>query len=110
MNDVGGMTLHSYCDIVPDNIFVAIGNCKLISQYTEAFINFTVNFQVNDCRMIPIIIPKKEITNLILDSVNQMINGTKRMALGIATTEEICFLASVESRLNSIIEHLYLRP
>ena len=30
-----------------------------MSRYTEAFVNFTVNFQVNDARQLPIIIPDK---------------------------------------------------
>lgn len=31
-----------------------------MSRYSETFINFTVNFQINDARILPIIIPTSE--------------------------------------------------
>ena len=57
--DVGGMSLHSVVDSVTHKFIVCIGNSDLISRYTESFLNFTVNFQINDARQIPIIIPTK---------------------------------------------------
>jgi hypothetical protein len=59
--DVGGMSLHSIIDnIVSQKYIVCIGNSKLMNKYTESFVNFTINFQINDARQIPIIIPSKE--------------------------------------------------
>ena len=57
--DVGGMSLHNVTNCVSNKFIVCIGNSDLISRYTESFVNFTVNFQINDARQIPIIIPKK---------------------------------------------------
>lgn len=42
---------------VPDYYIVCLGNSELMSRYSETFINFTVNFQINDARILPIIIP-----------------------------------------------------
>lgn len=42
---------------VPDYYVVCLGNSELMSRYSETFINFTVNFQINDARILPIIIP-----------------------------------------------------
>jgi hypothetical protein len=57
--DVGGMSLHNVTNCVSNKFIVCIGNSNLISRYTESFVNFTVNFQINDARQIPIIIPQK---------------------------------------------------
>lgn len=69
VNDVGGMTLHSYSDLISNEYIVAVGNSNFASRYTETFVNFTVNFQINDCRMIPIIIPNET----WLDSCNNLV-------------------------------------
>ena len=62
--DVGGMSLHSVVEnLVSHKFMVCIGNSTLISKYTEAFVNFTVNFQLNDARQIPIVIPTTEQRN-----------------------------------------------
>ena len=59
--DVGGMSLHSVVEkLVSHKFIVCIGNSALINQYTETFVNFTVNFQINDARQIPVIIPTNE--------------------------------------------------
>jgi len=63
VNDVGGMklSLHEYASsLVSDKFIVCVCNSFLNNRLTEAFINFTVNFQMNDARQIPIILPTKE--------------------------------------------------
>ena len=57
VNDVGGMSLSTLNSLVPEFFIVCLGNSNFISRYTEAFVNFTLNFQVNDARLIPIVIP-----------------------------------------------------
>ena len=59
VNDVGGMSLHSMSSLLPDFYIVCLGNSNLMSRYSETFINFTVNFQINDARILPIIIPNE---------------------------------------------------
>ena len=77
VNDVGGMSLHNYCNCITDAFIVALCNTPLISRYTETFVNFTVNFQVNDCRIIPIVIPTEEILQNINELVNKIIDIKK---------------------------------
>lgn len=57
VNDVGGMSLHSKSPLIPDYYIVCLCNSYLMSRYSETFINFTVNFQINDARILPIIVP-----------------------------------------------------
>lgn len=63
VNDVGGMKLTTSEEakkILSDKFLCCVLNSFLNNRLTESFINFTVNFQMNDARQIPIIIPTKE--------------------------------------------------
>ena len=60
VNDVQGMSLCCVTNVITPQYVTAICNSDFISRYTEAFINSTVIFQINDCRQIPIIIPNKD--------------------------------------------------
>lgn len=108
VNDVGGMTLHSYCRMIPDAIFVAIGNCGIISRYTESFVNFTVNFQVNDCRMIPVVIPSAHQAKEIINIVDELIRLTHKFANELKSKQIIERIQYLEEYLNQVIEELYL--
>ncbi len=108
VNDVGGMTLHSYCRTIPDAILVAIGNCRLISRYTESFVNFTVNFQVNDCRMIPVVIPSSNQTEIILHIVDELIRLTSNFPNELKSKQIFGRIQHLEKYLNQVIEELYL--
>jgi len=58
--DVGSMRLTSNFSLVPNFFIVCILNSKLENLYAELFLNFTLNFQINDARQLPIIIPTSE--------------------------------------------------
>ena len=58
--DVGGMTMFNLYKNINEKFIICICNSNLINRYTEAFINCTVNFQINDARQIPIIIPTEK--------------------------------------------------
>ena len=58
--DVGSMRLISNFNSVPNSFIVCILNSKLENLYAELFLNFTLNFQINDARQLPIIIPTPE--------------------------------------------------
>lgn len=63
VNDVQGMKLTlnpAAKHLLSDKYIVCMNNSFLINRLSEAFINFTVAFQINDTRQIPIIIPTKE--------------------------------------------------
>lgn len=78
VNDVGAMTLRLCKNrFLSNNLILAIGNSIITNKYTEAYINFTVNFQVNDCRQIPIVIPNAEELQNFESLVNKAINFKK---------------------------------
>lgn len=61
INDVGAMKLCSFNNvIIPNYYLICLGNSRLMSYYSESFINFSVNFQINDARQLPIIIPNEK--------------------------------------------------
>ena len=57
--DVKSMSLFSLSNLVPDWYVVCLLNSKYISEYTHDFINNTQTFQINDARIVPIIVPNK---------------------------------------------------
>ena len=57
INDVGGMALYNMCIHTTNKYLIVLLNSDFISRYTEKFINFTINFQINNMRQVPIIIP-----------------------------------------------------
>jgi hypothetical protein len=63
VNDVQGMKLSlnpAATHLLSEKYIVCMNNSYLVNRLSEAFINFTVAFQINDTRQIPIIIPTKE--------------------------------------------------
>ena len=55
--DVKSMSLFSLSSFTPDWYIVCLLNSKYISEYIDDFINNTQTFQINDARVLPIIIP-----------------------------------------------------
>lgn len=95
------MALHNYCDAVSNAYIVAICNTPFISRYTESFVNFTINFQVNDCRIIPIIIPESKILFYINKLVYEIINLKQKDPCNSKDVEK------KEQQIYSIINGLY---
>ncbi|MGC8887265.1 MAG: Eco57I restriction-modification methylase domain-containing protein [Verrucomicrobiia bacterium] len=58
--DVGSMRLMSNFILTPNYYIVCILNSRIENLYAELFLNFTLNFQINDARQLPIIIPTSE--------------------------------------------------
>ena len=58
--DVGGMTMFNLYEKINEKFIICVCNSNLMNRYTEAFINCTVNFQINDARQIPIVIPTEK--------------------------------------------------
>lgn len=106
VNDVGGMSLSSLHNLVPEFFIVCLGNSSFISRYTEAFVNFTVNFQVNDARLIPIIIPSNNEVQEFLElfssayKIKKEIFSEDSFEIGNSLTE-------IENCLNEKINDLY---
>ena len=109
VNDVGSMTLH-LCEhnFLSNSLILAVGNSLLINKYTEAYVNFTVNFQVNDCRQIPIIIPSSEELQNIESLIDKVIS-IKKSALE-TDSETDCIdtdLLLIENEIDNAVLSLY---
>ena len=107
--DVGGMSLHNIMDdIVSNKYIVCLGNSDLMSRYTESFVNFTVNFQINDARQIPIIIPSREQINEFENLFDFATKIKKEQLLNaISEIESDTKLAEIQNVLNKITRKLY---
>lgn len=109
VNDVGGMKL---CVIkneyISNNYIIALCNSKLINKYTESFINFTLNFQINDARKIPIIIPTKEQLSYINNLVDEAIK-IKKLQFSNDITEEKSQvkLQKIQDEIDEFVYELY---
>ena len=100
INDVGGMSLSSLLLVVPEYYIVCLGNSNFMSRYTEAFVNFTVNFQVNDARQLPIIIPDKITLNKFESLYKQAIQIKK----GYSNEEK---LDKIQQEIDILVNKLY---
>ena len=60
IHDVKSMSLFSVTDSVPEYYIISLLNSTFMSLYVEAFINNTQTFQINDARMVPVIVPNRE--------------------------------------------------
>ena len=58
--DVASMSLYSLSDTIPDFWIVLTINNKISGTIYRKFLNSTVNVQINDIKMLPILVPTKE--------------------------------------------------
>ena len=100
INDVGGMSLSSLLLDVPEYYIVCLGNSNFMSRYTEAFVNFTVNFQVNDARQLPVIIPDKTTLDKFEQLFKQAIQIKKEQSNEIA-------LDNIQQEIDVLVNELY---
>jgi hypothetical protein len=106
VNDVGGMSLHSVLKSISEKYIVCIGKSRLISRYTESFVNFTVNFQMNDARQIPIIIPTKaqlEMFEILFDLAVKLKKEENASNLNEIDNK----LLGIQEKLDKMVKELY---
>lgn len=109
VHDVGGMKLSTRKnEYISNNYIIALCNSKLINKYTESFINFTLNFQMNDARKIPIIIPSKEQLSYINNLVDEAIK-IKKLQFNKNITEDKAKveLQKIEDEIDGFVYELY---
>lgn len=109
VNDVNAMALYTL-DGSPLSIkyLVTLFNSYFIFWYKRAFINSTAAFQINDARLIPIVIP----TNEQLNDLEQIFDDavqTKRKLEDCTITEEQAntFFAEQQNQIDTIVSQLY---
>jgi hypothetical protein len=69
VNDVDSMSFSSIINAVPNYYLVILLNSELLFDYYREYINCTVNFQINDIRQLPILMPTNEQLNTCKPSV-----------------------------------------
>ena len=108
VNDVGSMSLSSICNQVPNYYFVSLLNSNLIFNYYRTFINCSVNIQINDIRMLPVIIPSKEELLKIEPLFRRAVNIKKGEYTPIPQPQHLEEeLIRIEQFIDSYIDKLY---
>ena len=111
VNDVGGMKLTSSEEakkLLSDKFLCCLLNSFLNNRLTESFINFTVNFQINDARQIPIIIPTKEQLNAFEKIYDECFAIQEQYFAGKIDKEEARHkLSPIESEIDEMVNRLY---
>ena len=103
--DVSGMTLFSMSNLATTKYLICICNSQLINKYTEAFINFTLSFQMNDARQIPIIIPNpKQLAEFEALFDEAFAAQKAKFERGIDNTQT---LKSLQVKLDDLVYQLY---
>lgn len=111
VNDVGGMKLTSSevaKKLLSDKFLCCVLNSFLNNRLTESFINFTVNFQMNDARQIPIIIPTKEELKAFEKKYDQCFAIQEEYFTGeIDKAEARNQLRPIEAEIDEMVNKLY---
>lgn len=67
--------MHSFCPLASDKYITALLNSDFISAYVKSMITITHTLQINDGRLIPIIIPSPEDHDIITGIVDRIMAG-----------------------------------
>ncbi len=108
VNDVGSMSLSARYPQTPNYYFVSILNSNLLFNYYRTFINCSVNIQINDIRMLPVIIPTPNHLQNIEPLFRRAVEIRKRQnnnALSSLECEEE--LRCIEHRIDKYVNELY---
>ena len=100
VNDVASMSMYSLFTQTPNYYFVSLLGSKWLYDYLKTFINNTVNLQINDFRLFPIIIPNKE----QLNDVYSLFHAAYENKANNGSAKE---LSVIEREIDSMIEQLY---
>ena len=104
VNDVGAMTLTSVTDLISNTVLVGLLNSNLLFTFYREFINCSVNIQINDLRLIPIIIPTEQQAKDISVIVEKIKNKKKKNRL---LQDNDSWIALEENNLDGIILNIY---
>lgn len=108
VNDVGSMSLSAICAQTPNYYFVSILNSNLLFNYYRTFINCSVNIQINDIRMLPVIIPTQNLLLNIGPLFHRAVEIRKRQNNNaLSSTESEEELRCIEHRIDKYVDELY---
>jgi hypothetical protein len=111
VNDVQGMKLSlnsAASHLLSEKYVVCMNNSFLVNRLSESFINFTVAFQINDTRQIPIIIPTKDQLKAFEKKYDQCFVIQEEYFAGeIDKTEARNQLRPIEAEIDEMVNKLY---
>ena len=67
--------MHSFCPLVSDKYILAVLNSEFMASYVKNMITITHTLQINDGRLIPIIVPTSQQHTEIVSLVDRILNG-----------------------------------
>ncbi|MEM3761069.1 MAG: Eco57I restriction-modification methylase domain-containing protein, partial [Candidatus Bathyarchaeia archaeon] len=110
IHDVKSMSLFSLDNIrYPEYYFVCILNSTFLSNYVFAFVKNTQTFQINDARLVPIIIPTSDQLKQFGNIFTRAYNIQKQKFEGkISEREAEEKLAGVQRELDEMVEKMYM--
>jgi hypothetical protein len=109
VHDVKSMSLFSTNEKeLPNEYFICIINSKFISEFQQEFLNNTPSFQINDARMLPIVVPNAKELNTFLQIFENAIEIKKKQFGEIITYDKAeSELSKVQTDLDNAIYSLY---
>ena len=108
INDVASMSLYSLTNKVSNSYLITMLNSRFIFDYLKFFINQSVNLQINDIRLIPIIIPDIDTTaevEIIYEQANRI--KIQQFDSNISKLEANLELGKIQKKLDSLVEKIY---
>ena len=102
------MSLMPILSYLSSKFIVGLLNSNLIFDYYREFVNCTVNVQINDIKLIPIIIPDKHDIKLMESLVDKAI-GLKQSDLGAISKPDRSYtdITLVEQEIDKAVVSLY---
>ena len=111
VNDVQGMKLTlnpAALHLLSDKFIVCLNNSYLINRLSEAFINFTVAFQINDTRQIPVIIPTQKELEAFEKKYDECFAIQEEYFAGeLDKTEARTKIRPIEAEIDEMVNKLY---
>ena len=102
------MSLSSMIAQLPNYYFVSILNSELLFNYYRTFVNCSVNIQINDIRLLPVVVPSYAVLELIKPLFLEAVSIKAEEAKRHANIEEVSSrLKEIESAINGIVNTLY---
>jgi hypothetical protein len=67
--------MHSFCPLASDKYIIALLNSDLIASFVKGLITITHTLQINDGRLLPIVIPTQQQHDSICSIVDRIMAG-----------------------------------
>ena len=86
--------MHSFCPLVSDKYIIALLNSDLIASFVKGLITITHTLQINDGRLIPVVVPSQQQHDDICSVVDRIMAGED---------EKECM-----AELNELVREIYM--